>query len=235
MYHNFNQHQPDHQIKRQMIANYPINQQNNDINNVNIVNRRNNYGNNHSNINPNLPQDNKFDINGFKIIQKGTDLSEEERLKEEIENLQREILEIENLNLPDDILNFDPIQLFQLQESFFEIPSIFLPDNAKKAGNMYAFFSYNNQVLDTKKLHTTKNLRIREISEIMSLAQGYQSTEMVGKTASFFSPLNQEADEELGRQVAELCKTNLTFLRIIGFSKYHNGTIFAFDRRLYFC
>ena len=130
------------------------------------------------------------DVPKFELIKKEKKIkkSEVEGLIQEIIEIQKEIQEIDEMNLPDEIHEFDPIELFQFKENYLnQIPPIYNPINCKKAGTMFVVGLYNKNLNSNE--YNSRNFIIQNISDSLSLPffKRYPS-EMVGKELSMFSP-----------------------------------------------
>ena len=130
------------------------------------------------------------DVPKFELIKKEKKIkkSEVEGLIQEIIEIQKEIQEIDEMNLPDEIHEFDPIELFQFKENYLnQIPPIYNPINCKKAGTMFVVGLYNKNLNSNE--YNSRNFIIQNISDSLSLPffKRYPS-EMVGKELSIFSP-----------------------------------------------
>jgi hypothetical protein len=131
------------------------------------------------------------DVPKFELIKRESKIKKKsavEGLKQEIIDIQKEIEEIDQLNLPDNIDSFDPIELFQFKESYLtKLTPNFNPLISKKAGTMYAVGVYIKNIKQNE--YNSKNFIIQNISEALSIPIFKRKpNEMIGSQLSLFSP-----------------------------------------------
>ena len=169
---------------------------NNNYNNNNLINNSNNkefqnafpFHQNMMQMNLNLL--NHCNHNNFNFTPYQTN-KEMEMLKSEINNLQKELEKIEKMNLPENIDQLDPIELFFLQQQYFPtIPDNLMQENKERAGSLY--FAANFRTNLNNEEFNSKNLIISHVSENFALAYGLTPQDMLGKEYYSFSPQYSE-------------------------------------------
>ena len=114
------------------------------------------------------------------------DFEEIDKLKKEIAMIQEEIHEIDHLNLPEEMLSFDPVQLFCFQENY--VPPLSIPITpfiGRKSGSMFLVGQYKKNILPNSYNHD--NFIINSISENASLPFGLTPPQMIGSLFQKYS------------------------------------------------
>eukprot|EP01091_Cochliopodium_minus_P006861 TRINITY_DN16833_c0_g1_i1.p1 TRINITY_DN16833_c0_g1~~TRINITY_DN16833_c0_g1_i1.p1 ORF type:complete len:336 (+),score=83.46 TRINITY_DN16833_c0_g1_i1:40-1047(+) len=170
---------------------------------------------------------------GFELIKRDSDINEEEKLKKEIEMIEREIREIDEMNLPDNITFWDPIELFIFKEKFSEGKSLDSPPHFAfpkdfNCGSMFIIGIFNKQI--DPQNYNAKYIDIQNISVKASTFYGMSPEQMIGKSMNIFTPkYSDKTWMDCGLKIADLCKKEVNFLRIIDYGRSLDGRLFAYD------
>eukprot|EP01091_Cochliopodium_minus_P005684 TRINITY_DN15588_c0_g1_i1.p1 TRINITY_DN15588_c0_g1~~TRINITY_DN15588_c0_g1_i1.p1 ORF type:complete len:467 (-),score=109.35 TRINITY_DN15588_c0_g1_i1:33-1328(-) len=163
------------------------------------------------------------DDSSFDKKKEGLNL-EINKMKNEIALLRRQIGNVkrQNKNNSEDEKSTVYFQSYNRIFGNRAVPLDYLSHFSVKKDTSYSFLVFDKNLPDTG--YNPSSTKILEVSDLCARSYGYDPPKMLNKYVSTFSSkMTKEEQEQYSKNLLEVCKEKVNYIKIIGFSKHQDG------------